>query len=416
MWNHRGSLCLCAAGLLAACEPPHPALYGLIPTQGLPNQDIAFTITGDNLIPATLLDPNSGRRIPTSDGFQVRIGGRALSNVTWLSVSQMSGWLTAADTTQLPVATSLDLDLTDPRGQSASLVGAYTQQGPDQQPPVVGIDGLVPDAASLVPGLTLRGQIHATAAVGPLAALTWTYRSRLDQTAGNCDVPPGASQTVCAFQVQINANLVEGDIFSIDAVAVDAQGNQGEDEIEPTLHASPVLNGIDPAIGGSTGGTEVVITGQGFPPGSKVTIGGALLFPDGGVQVDAQTLTGRTPAHPQGTADVQVQTTLGPARPAKTTVYFTYAPAPQVTDVEPASGSAAGGSPVAVTGKNFTDQTHIYFGATLANAAPLQAPTRSGNTISGTTPPGPVGATTVWAVDDALGLGQLAGGFTWSSP
>ena len=69
-----------------------------------------------------------------------------------------------------------------------------------------------------------------------------------------------------------------------------------------------------------------------------------------------------------------------------------------------------------LTGQNFSADTRIYFGATLASAVPLAQLSRpNDNTIIGRTPSGS-GPTTVWAFDEALGFTRLVNGFTWRNP
>ena len=170
---------------------------------------------------------------------------------------------------------------------------------------------------------------------------------------------------------------------------------------------------ISPDRGGTAGGTDILIRGTGFLPGSQATIDGELLFPNGGIVVDANTISGHTPAHPAGRAQVAVKSRRGTGN---RTIEFTYSPPPLVTAVTPDHGPASGGTAVSIAGSGFDSSTRVYFGATLASAAPLADGFRQGDTsIVGRTPPGS-GTTTVWVLSDTLGASQLVGGFTWSAP
>jgi len=92
---------------------------------------------------------------------------------------------------------------------------------------------------------------------------------------------------------------------------------------------------------------------------------------------------------------------------------YVFGPGPVITSIAPTSGPAAGGTTVTLTGKNFTAETQIYFGATLDSAVPLDSPSRpSDSTIVGSAPMGS-GQTTVWAFDEALGFTRITNGFTW---
>ena len=159
------------------------------------------------------------------------------------------------------------------------------------------------------------------------------------------------------------------------------------------------------------GGTDVVITGSGFLPNSSATMDGVLLIPNGGSYVDEHILSGHVPPHQEGRGVLTVHTPLGDPQG----VLFQYLPPPQISDINPKVGAMTGGASVAISGKNFSQQTTIYFGTSLASALPLAATSRTDTLIVGNAPSGN-GRTTVWAFDPDLGFTKLDQSFVWETP
>lgn len=86
------------------------------------------------------------------------------------------------------------------------------------------------------------------------------------------------------------------------------------------------------------------------------------------------------------------------------------APAPTVLSVSPNSGSDAGGTPVTITGTNFTGATGVTFGGAAATSVVVVNAT----TITCNTPAGTAGAVTV-AVTTPSGTGSLSNAFTYTA-
>jgi hypothetical protein len=162
---------------------------------------------------------------------------------------------------------------------------------------------------------------------------------------------------------------------------------------EPT----PTVSGVSPFSGPTAGGTPVTITGTNFTGATGVTIGGAAATSV--VVVSGTTITAVTPAGTAGTASVVV-TTPGGSNTANT--LFTYVAPPTVSGVSPSSGPTAGGTPVTITGTNFTGATTVTFGTTAATSFTVNSatqitatsPARSAGTVDVTvTTPGGSSAT-----------------------
>jgi hypothetical protein len=417
----RGFL-LVFAGLVASCENPRPSISAVTPDQAYSGDSIVLTVAGDNFVPASIVDPDQGRRIALSDGFHIRVsdGLRSidLAEVAWLSPHQMKGFLAGQVAVELQPG-PLDVEVVDPRGERDTLPAAFHELGPDLIAPVVVFDSPAAEAA-FAPGMLLRGSFHATdTSPGRLSSLGWTYlengRPPAEPVAASCVLPAQATAGDCRFQATIGSGLTEGDVVTIVASAEDSADppNLTRTEFSIRLRALSTLTSVWPARGGTLGGTDVIVTGTGFVPGTTASVDGVPLFPNGGIVVDSNTLSGHVPPHAEGTAPLRVHTPLGDAARV---VSFHYLAPPQIDGIAPAVGSPAGGTSVTIRGSNFTRQTQVFFGSTLVDALPLaEASLASGTAIAGKAPAGS-GITTVWAFDAELGFSALRDGFTWSAP
>ena len=412
-------LTLCASQF-CGCENPQPALIRVEPGQAYSDHDVRLTLLGDGFLPATTLDPASGRRVAVIDGFHARIGkdvGWAeLTDLAWQSTGQMSASLLNASASGLPRG-YLDVQITDPRGQRAALPNAFYEFGPDVTPPTITFTSPAPDAP-VGPGTLLRGNFHASdAPPGALAELGWTYsEGGVARTSSSCRVTLQATEVDCGFQVKVGQSLRGGEQIQIVANAIDASAarNRTEATLSFTVLARPTIGSISPSSGGTAGGTDVVITGTSFLPGSQAILDGVPLFPDGGIVIDEHTLSGHVPAHGESSTVIVVRTPLGDA--IGPPLVFTYLPPPLVETITPSTGAATGGTAVALTGKGFSKDTRIYFGSTLDSAVPLtQLFLQSDSAIIGRAPAGS-GQTWVWAFDETLGFTRLPNRFTWRTP
>ncbi|MGO9488414.1 MAG: IPT/TIG domain-containing protein [Solirubrobacteraceae bacterium] len=167
----------------------------------------------------------------------------------------------------------------------------------------------------------------------------------------------------------------------------------------------PSVSSISPSSGPTAGGTEVLIHGANFQPGSTVAIGGAATA----VDVRSETeITAFTPAWAAGSDEVVVSaegtsSTGGPT--------FTYlAPVPVVSTIAPEDGSTAGGTEVTITGSHFLPDSTVTIGG-----AATHVNIRSETEITALTPASPAGREEVVVSDEA---GSSTGGpdFTYVVP
>ena len=128
-----------------------------------------------------------------------------------------------------------------------------------------------------------------------------------------------------------------------------------------TYNASlPVLTGLSPSTGSTSGGTTVTITGTNLF-GATVSFGSTL----GAIISDSPTqIIVTSPPEVAGTVDVTVMT-AGGTTATSTADHFTFvAGKPAVTSVSPATDTTNGGATVTITGTNLFGATAVSFGGT----------------------------------------------------
>jgi hypothetical protein len=128
----------------------------------------------------------------------------------------------------------------------------------------------------------------------------------------------------------------------------------------------PVLTGISPSSGPSSGGTTVTVSGARFTGVTGVSFGpNPVKFqPVSDTQIVAVSSEVGVPVLP-ATVDVTVTTPAGTSA-VSAADQFTFLPLPVVTAVSPNVGTQAGGTAVTITGSGFTQVTGVSFGSTAA--------------------------------------------------
>ncbi|MGO8748092.1 MAG: IPT/TIG domain-containing protein [Thermoguttaceae bacterium] len=167
-----------------------------------------------------------------------------------------------------------------------------------------------------------------------------------------------------------------------------ANGGQGAAYVFGTQTS---VASVSPAVGATTGGTAVTITGSGFTGATQVDFGGV---PAKNVVVvsDSQ-VTATSPAGSVGTVNVTV-VKPGISSGISPEDEFRYLAAPVVTGISPTAGPLAGTTPVSITGTAFSDATQVYFGTTAALSVVINSTTQ----ITATSPAGTPGTVDVTIV------------------
>src|SRR5205823_6577314 len=143
--------------------------------------------------------------------------------------------------------------------------------------------------------------------------------------------------------------------------------------------AVPTVTGINSKTGSTVGGTSITILGTNLIGATAVSFGGTAA--SSFTVNSAMQITATAPAHTAGTVDVIVATATGPSA-TSTADRFTYLVIPTVTAIDLTAGPTAGGTPVTITGTNFTGATAVSFGGTAATSFTVN----SGTQITATSP------------------------------
>ena len=428
MIGPRAVFTACAAALVGcAGNEPQPRIDAVDPALAYTDRDIRLMLTGADFVPSFRLDPVSGERVATMEGFSGRVSNETnsapLTDFGWVSPTRISAGLDIQDPDDLDVG-PCNVEITDPRDHKAVLPAGFFSLGQYTFAPDLTVTS--PAAGDLyTPGSSIHGEVTATdGPPGHLVALGWTYTeppshdgSQRDPVTGDCPSGLRSDRIDCAFDVIISPSLDPDMTVNLDIVALDdsVPPRQSSPVSVPiNLSQRPTVSSVMPQSGGVAGGTNVVLRGSGFVAGSRAYFGDSLLVPDGGIVLNQETITGYTPAHSFAAAvPVTVRSRLGFA----TWAYkFQYQLPPQIRSIVPSCGKQDEHTPVKVYGANFTETTIIYLGQTLAGAASLvSASWLDAGEIDGFVPPGS-GQAWVWAFDAANGWTRLSEQFSWIVP
>lgn len=370
-----GTSAASASSKFTFVPPGAPTVTGLTPTTGTTEGGTVVTITGTNLAETT----------------SVKFGAINAASFSVLSDTSVS--------TVAPVGVDgiVDVTVVNPGGTSATgSASKFTYV----EPPAL------PTVTSLLPKV-------GTTAGGTIVTITGT--SLDEATAVSFGGTPAASFTIFSATT-IFATTPPGVAGDVDVTAT-TPGGESETTtsttysyVTPTI---PVVTGVSPAVGPSTGGSTVTIKGSGFGAVTAVEFDGvpATSF----VLVDTRTVRAVAPAGSVGDVDVTVTTSSGTSATgaASTFSYVTPPSAPTVTSLSADSGSTLGGTTVTITGTGLSGATSVRFGTTPAGLVTLVSPT----TITATAPVHAAGTVNVTVVTPGGTSGTgTATEFTYVSP
>lgn len=354
-----------------------PSLTSLTPTSGKAQGGTTVTLNG-----AGFAATGAGTTL-------VSFGGVAATAVVVLDDARVQ-CVTPAGTGGAVV----DVQLSNQNG-SATLNGAYRRHALPTLSAVAPSRGS--SNASSVVTLTGTGFLADGAGTNTVrfGAVPATDVSVLSDTSLVCTVAAQPAGT----QADVSVSNANGSVVLAGAFRFDAP--------------PPTLTAVAPASGLAAGGTSVTLTGTGFLAFSAgtntVTFGGA---PATGVLVVSDTtLQCQTPAGTAGTSvDVVVSNVNGSALRAAAFAYL--AAGPVLSAVAPASGPAAGGGTVTLTGSGFqasgAGTNTVTFGGTAASNVSVLSDT----SLSCTVPAGTGGSTAV-VVSNGNGTSTLAAGYRY---
>jgi alpha-tubulin suppressor-like RCC1 family protein len=143
-------------------------------------------------------------------------------------------------------------------------------------------------------------------------------------------------------------------------ITVAIEGTESPTGASDRFSYAPTVLAVEPPYGAAAGGTSVTINGKNFREVAAVKFGGASAK---SFTVQSETKISAVSPPGTGVADVTV-TSAGGTSPTSSADQFSYAPS--VTALQPSYGPKAGGTPVTITGTNFTEVTAVRFGSTSA--------------------------------------------------
>lgn len=344
---------------------PAPTLTAVAPTMGPIAGGTMVTLTGTNFAATAT----------------VTLGGAACTGVMVTGATALT-CTTAARA--LPGA--VDVVVTNPDGQKATLVGGYTYVAP---PPTV---TMVNPPSGLIGGMTsvtVTGTGFFAGASVAFGAANGTSVNVINATTLTVLTPMGAA-----------AGAVDVKVTNADGQSATLAG-----AYTYTLPA-PTVSLIGPSSGSTLGGTAVTISGSNFQPGATVSFDG---FNGAVTNTTATSISVTTPAHAAGAVTVLVRNP--DTQTAIVANGFTYVmpPAPSISSIVPGNGLATGNTGVSIAGNNFAMGATVTFGGLAATNVVVV----SGNSITCTTPPHAAGSVDVVVKNVDNQTATLAGGFTY---
>ncbi len=170
----------------------------------------------------------------------------------------------------------------------------------------------------------------------------------------------------------------------------------------------PTLASVNPPSGYTTGGTAVTVTGTDFFGTPTVTFGGAAAT--GVTLVDSARLDVITSPHAAGVVDVEVTNPDGQLA-HRNSMYTYMLPPPTVSSSDPSGGSISGGTPVTISGSDFVSGATVAFGGVASPSVTFV----SGSELNVLTPAHAAGVVDVEVTNPDRNSGTLSNWFTYNN-
>lgn len=266
-------------------------------------------------------------------GTSVTVTGTGFTGVTAVAFNGVGATFTFNSDTQITA--------TVPSGASTGPIAVTTPGGTAQSA----------TNFTFVPAPTITGFAPASGGVGASVTITGTAFTGASLVTFN---NTSASFTLNS-DTQITATVPSGATSGLISVTTPGGTATSASSFTVVANLPPTITGFSPSSGGI--GTSVTISGANLKTATQVTFNGTnAAFRLSGMKLIATV----PPAATTGTISVTT-----PGGVATSAGVFTVVQAPTVTGFTPASGPV--GTPVTITGTNFTNVTSVMFGSKTAN-------------------------------------------------
>jgi len=348
-------------------QGPSPTISSVSPDEGPTTGGTSVTISGTNF----------------ASGATVTFGGAAATGVSVVNATTITA------VTPARPAGDLDVTVTNPDGQSATLNDGFTYE--TAAAPT--ISSVTPSSGPTTGGtsVTIKGTNFASSVTVTFGGTNATNVVRVNATTITARTPARASAGSVAVIVRNpdgqQATLAGGFTY--------------------TSAPAPTIASINPNSGPRTGGTSVTIVGTNFSAGATVAFGTTAATDV--VVVNANTITAKSPAR-STTGKVNIVVTNPDGKSATLNLAFEYkTPTVAVTSISPNSGPIAGGTSVTIKGTGFTSGTTVRFDS--SNATSVVVVDEA--TITAVTPAHAAGKVDVNVTVPGTSVKSLDDGFTY---
>lgn len=344
-----------------------PAVASVTPNAGPSAGGTAVTISGAHF----------------ASGASVRIGGTSATSVVFVNAGQLTA------TTPAHVVGTVEVQVTNPDGQSGTLANAFTYQAAS-----------APTVLSVSPssGATAGGTSVTISGTGFVSGAAVRFGSTLAT-----NVVVSSSTRITAVAPARSAGAV-----SVQVTNPDGQSGTRANAFTYLAPSAPAVSSVSPSSGTTGGGTPVTITGSGFVSGATVRFGSTLAT---NVVVSSSTrITAVTPARAAGTVSVQVTNPDGQSGARSNAFTYQKTSSPAVSTVSPSSGPLGGGTSVTITGSNFLPGAKVAFGSKNATSVNV---VNSSRIVAVAPSASAVGSVTVTVTNTDNSSGQKANAFAY---
>ncbi len=321
------------------------------------------------------------------------IGGRALQNVRRIDERSIT-----ATTPRGAMPGAVDVRVENDDGQSDTLLSGFAYG--NAPPPSFALSRVTPEVGPISGGtrVTIIGSGFTSGATVSFGGQPATGVQVVGGATISCVTPSGAIGPV---EVSVTQS---GDTRRLQL---------GFWYFDPSRRGpSPSIAAVTPALGPTTGGSTVLLTGNGFADGARVYFG--LTAAATTTFITASTLTAVSPAAAStGPVDIRVQNPDGQVVTLNQGYVYvdpsTLGPIPALTSVTPNTGGSADETAVVIAAQNVTAGALVFVGGRPAKNVAL----RTGS-VDATFGPDSPGAVDVAITNPDGQSGRLPNGFTYS--